>query len=200
MNYLAPSEYENYGLDASTSAAWVNAASALVDAHCHRTTLAIANFVERRRLARGTSSVQLSFLPVVQVTGVRARYAALRDAEASADLASDVARAFGLTGTWSELSAASLDVCHETGEVTLAANPLGLAFNEVEMTYSAGCDPLPEAVKVACAHIVRNMQATPALNVKSQSVDQMRMDYFSDSLLDVNVRTLLAPFVARKAG
>jgi hypothetical protein len=47
---------------------------------------------------------------------------------------------------------------------------------------------------------VRNAQATPAVNVKVGRVDRMRMDYFAPDLLDATVRSLLAPFVAQKAG
>jgi hypothetical protein len=53
-------------------------------------------------------------------------------------------------------------------------------------------------VKFACAQIVKNAQATPALNVKSGKVDNLRLDYFTESLLDTSVKTLLAPHVAHK--
>jgi hypothetical protein len=59
---------------------------------------------------------------------------------------------------------------------------------------------IPDPVKFACAQIVRNAQATPALNVRIGRVDRMRMDYFSDSLIDQNVRSMLAPYVAQKVG
>src|SRR5271166_4461444 len=49
MNYLQPSEYETYGLDATTGPAWVTAASAIIDAHCRRITLGINQYTERLR-------------------------------------------------------------------------------------------------------------------------------------------------------
>src|SRR5208282_4425470 len=49
MNYLQPSEYELYGLEATTAVAWVTAASAMIDAHCRRITLAINQYTERLR-------------------------------------------------------------------------------------------------------------------------------------------------------
>ena len=55
-------------------------------------------------------------------------------------------------------------------------------------------------MKFACAQIVRNAQATPALNVRSGKLNSMQLDYFSDSLVDQTVRTLLAPYVAQKVG
>ena len=66
-----------------------------------------------------------------------------------------------------------------TGELTFPENLLGLAYNEVEVTYTAGFVTVPSAVKVACAQIVKNAQATPAMNVKSSRMDTMQMQYFS---------------------
>lgn len=111
-----------------------------------------------------------------------------------------VAWAFGLPGTWGELNSNDLDACLETGELSLPFNVLGLGFSEIEVVYTAGLATLPETVKIACAQIVRNAQATPALNVRRERLDRMYLDYFSDSLLDETVRELLAPYVAQKVG
>ena len=68
------------------------------------------------------------------------------------------------------------------------------------MTYNAGLATIPNSLKVACAQIVKNAQATPALNVQKERLDRMYMEYFSDTLLDQVVRSLLAPYVAQKVG
>jgi hypothetical protein len=47
---------------------------------------------------------------------------------------------------------------------------------------------------------VRNAQATPALNVRAGNLDRMHLEYFADTLIDQNVRALLAPYVAQKVG
>ena len=64
MNYLAAEEYENYGIEATTPASWVGAASSLIDAHCRRPTLGTTQYVERKRLTPGRNSVQLTYLPL----------------------------------------------------------------------------------------------------------------------------------------
>ena len=64
----------------------------------------------------------------------------------------------------------------------------------------AGLAVVPPAVKVACAQIVRNAQATPGMNVKSSRMDTLQMQYFSASLLDEQVQMLLRPYVAQKVG
>src|SRR4051812_28175026 len=206
MIYLQPSEYEIYALEKSTPAALIAAASSLIEAHCRRPTLGVAQYVERVRLRPGRNSLRLTYLPLAAVAPAttpfvtaRARYSVPRRGEGSmSELASDVATAFGLPGQWTAVATATLDYDPATGEVSLQQNALGLDFNEVEITYNAGLTTIPEAARFACAQIVRNAQATPALNVRSSSIERMQMEYFADSLVDNVVRTLLAPFVAQK--
>jgi hypothetical protein len=99
-----------------------------------------------------------------------------------------------------DIDPATLDFDPPTGEVTLPLSVIGLWFSELDIVYSAGFAVIPDAVKYACAQVVRNAEATPAVNVRAGSVDRMRMDYFAPDLLDASVRSLLAPFVAQKAG
>jgi hypothetical protein len=56
------------------------------------------------------------------------------------------------------------------------------------------------AVQCACAQIVKNMQSTPGLNVKSSRMDTMAMEYFSNSLIDPQVAAWLQPYVATRMG
>ncbi len=209
MNYLQPSEYAAYGLETTTDLAWVTAASAIVDAHCRRPTLAVNQYTERFRTENGRRPVRLTYLPLNPVSpatstivSAQARYATPRRGELEFEaLGWDAAIAFGIPGTWVDLNVADLDVFPETGEVTLPVNVLGWTFTELEIVYTAGLDPFPDAVKVACAQLVKNAQATPALNVKRNVFpDRMQLMYFSDSLLDETVQSLLAPYVAQKVG
>jgi hypothetical protein len=206
MNYLSPSDYELYGIDTTTEPALVGSASSLIDAHCRRATLAIAQYEERIRMMPDRNTVHLTYLPLAPlppaaspiITG-RGRYTIPRRGEwPFDDLRLDVALMFGLPGTWTEVDPASVDFDSSTGELTLPLNVVGLWFSEVELVYTAGFSVIPDGVKYACAQIVRNAQATPAVNVKAGRVDRMRMDYFAPDLLDNTVRSLLAPFVAQK--
>lgn len=211
MNYLQPSEYELYGLESTTALAWVTAASAIIDAHCRRSTLAVAQYTERLRTENGLRPVRLTYLPLAVVApatspivSARARYATPRRGEfdpgAEAALW-DAAFAFSVPGSWVDLNVPDLDVFLETGEVTLPINVLGGVFTELEIVYTAGLDSFPDVVKVACAQVIKNAQATPALNVKRNVIpDRMQLMYFADSLLDQTVQALLAPYVAQKVG
>lgn len=208
MNYLSQSEYEVYGVEAKTPESWTAAASSLIDAHCRRPTLAVASYVERLRLRAGRNTVRLTYLPLAPVApatspivSVRGRYALpRRDEGGPSSLAGDVAQAFSLPGTWSALDPAAIDFDADTGELTLLMNPLGLTYNEVEITYNSGLATIPDVIKFACAQIVRNAQATPALNVRAGDLNRMHLEYFEDTLVDSTVRALLAPYVAQKMG
>jgi hypothetical protein len=208
MNYLSPSEYESFGLESATPAAWIAAASAVMEAYCRRPTLGVAQYQERLRVAWGRNTVRLTYLPLAAMEGaasplahLRGRYAEPRHYEGVAsEIAMDAAVAFALPGTWVDLDVMGSDFCAESGELTLPMNVLGLCFGELEITYTAGLAAIPNGVKTACAQVVRNAQATPALNVRRERLDRMYLDYFSDSLVDQTVKSLLAPYVAQKVG
>ena len=208
MIYLAPSEYELYGLDATTPSPFVAAASSLIDAHCRRATLAVAQYEERLRIAADRNTVRLTYIPlavvppaVTPIVSAQGRYTIPRRGDwPFDDLRLDAALMFGLPGIWTGINAAAIDFYPNTGELTLPLNIVGLWFSEVDIVYTAGLAVISDPVKFACAQIVRNAQATPALNVRTGKVDVMRMDYFSDSLIDQGVRAMLAPYVAQKVG
>src|SRR5579863_1145446 len=206
MIYLAPSEYKLYGLDATTPVALVAAASSLIDAHCRRATLGVAQYEERLRLAADRNTVRLTYIPlavvppaVTPIVSAQGRYTIPRRGDwPFDDLRLDAALMFGLPGIWTGINAAAIDFDPTTGELTLPLNIVGLWFSEVDVVYTAGLSVIPDPVKFACAQIVRNAQSTPALNVRTGRVDVMTMDYFSDSLLDQGVVSMLAPYVAQK--
>ena len=207
MGYLDPTEYEAYGLTAETTDDWITTASALMDGYCRRPTLFATSYTERMRLQDGRRTARLSYLPLTAVApansplvSVRARLGNARERGMVDSFREELIRAFSAPGSWTELDATSADFDPETGEVTLPVNFLGFPYSEVEVVYTAGFAIIPPALKVACAQIVRNAQATPALNVRSSKVDTLQLQYFSGSLLDEQVVSLLRPYVARKMG
>ncbi len=208
MNYLDATEYLTYGLEATTDVSWVTAASAIIDAHCRRATLGVAQYEERLKMPAELNTVRLSYLPLAAVApatspivSLQARYGIPRRGEwPFPEVSLEFALVFALPGSWTTVDPATVDVWAEAGELTFPVNALGLFFNEVDVVYNAGWATIPAGVKVACAQIVKNAQATPGLNVKAGMVDRMRLEYFSDKLVDETVRTLLEPYVARKNG
>jgi hypothetical protein len=207
MGYLLPTEYVQYGLTAETTDDWVTMASALMEAYCRRPSLLVTQYVERIRLTAGAQTVRLSYRPLAAAVGVtsalvgiRVRFGRQRRGELPDPLREEIARAFSVPGSWSALDVTTVDVNTTTAELTFPVNFLGLDYNEVEVTYTSGLSTIPDAVKVACVQIVKNAQATPAMNVKSSKMDTMQMQYFSGSLIDPQVQMLLKPYVAERLG
>ena len=56
------------------------------------------------------------------------------------------------------------------------------------------------AVKQACAKLVKNALATPALNVSKQKIDTMYLQYFADSLVDADVQRVAGSVCGAEAG
>jgi hypothetical protein len=207
MGYLLPAEYVQYGLTAETTDDWVTMASALMEAYCRRPSLMVTQYVERMRLTEGVQTVRLSYRPLnaaaeaaSALVAVRVRYGRPRRGEMPDQFHEQIAWAFSIPGSWSALDVSNVDVNLATGELTFPQNFLGLNYNEVEVTYTAGLLTVPDAVKVACVQIVKNAQATPAMNVKSSRMEQMQMEYFSGVLVDAQVQAMLRPYVAERLG
>jgi hypothetical protein len=202
MGYLLPAEYAEFGLTAETADAWVTAASAMMEAYCRRPSLLTQSYTERMRVPLRAQSVRLSYGPLVSVDAVRAKYARVHGDVLDVQL--ELAQAFGVAGRWVDVDVATLDVSLPTGEFRFGCETtgglMGLRFGEVEVGYTAGLAVVPDAVKVACAQIVKNAQATPGLNVKSSKMDTLQTQYFSDSLIDAQVQALLRPYVAERLG
>ncbi len=207
MGYLLPMEYVQYGLTAETTDDWVTMASALMESYCRRPSLLVTQYVERMRLTEGAQTVRLSYRPLAAATGaasalvgVQVRYGRARRGEAVDAFREQIAWAFSVPGSWNALDVTTVDVNEMTAELTFPANFLGLNYNEVEVTYTSGVVTIPDAMKVACVQIVKNAQATPAMNVKTSRMDTMQMEYFSGSLIDAQVQALLRPYLAERLG
>lgn len=207
MGYLQPTDYSNFGLDPATTDDWITAASALMESYCRRSSLNQAQYVERMRLTEGAQTVRLSYLPLSAIApatspliGINARYARPRRGEMVYPIQSEIAWAFGLPGAWTAIDPTTVDFAVDTGELVFPTNILGLPYNEVAVTYTAGLPVVGNDLLSACAQIVKNMQATPSLNVKSSRLDTLQMEYFSNSLIDSQVAALLRPYIASRLG
>lgn len=205
MGYLQPTEYESFGLAPDMTDDWVTVASALMETYCRRTSLLVTQYTERLRITSGTQDVQLTYLPLVAlapavlpVVGVQARYTQPRRGEQPWDY-QQLWNAFSMPGSWITLDPSTIDWMPDGG-LTLPQTLFGLPFNEIAVTYTAGLSVIPDALKTACAFIVKNAQSTPGMNVKSTRVDMLQVQYFSDQLVDSTVKTLLRPWVANRLG
>jgi hypothetical protein len=207
MAYLLPTDYPNYGLPAGTTADWITAATALINSYCRRPDINIIQYTERLRLTSGAQTVLLSYLPLAPLgtatsplVSLEGRYTKPRRGELPDLPLLEIALAFSLPGQWTAIDPTTVDFDANTGELTLPWNVLGLPYNEVSVTYTAGLGTVGDDIKSACAQIVRNAQSTPALNASSTKIDTMQMKYFSSSLVDETVQAWLGPYVAERLG
>lgn len=207
MPYLQPGDYSSFGLPDDTSSDWVTMATALINSFCRRPDLNVMQYCERLRVVCGRRTVKLSYLPLAPLGDADSPLVALsgraaeprRGEELELNLMSE-ARIFGLPGQWTSIDRTMAEVDIATGELTLPWNLFGMSYSEVSVTYTAGLVTIGYDVKAACAQIVRNAQATPALNASKTKIDTMQMQYFSSSLLDDTVKTWLRPYVASRLG
>jgi hypothetical protein len=207
MAYLEPTDYLNYGLPAGTTADWITAATALINSYCRRPDLNVIQYNERLRLTTGARTVLLSYLPLSPlapatspIVSLEGRYAKPRRGEIPHEQLFEVVWAFALPGQWTAIDPTLVDFDPNTGELTLPWNVLGLPYNEVQVAYTAGLATIGDDVKSACAQIVRNAQATPALNASMSRIDTMQVKYFSSFLIDETVQSWLNPYVASRLG
>jgi len=207
MAYLQPADYPNYGLPDDTTADWITAATALINSFCRRPDLNVTQYTERLRLTAGSQSTLLTYLPLTPMgsattpmVSIEGRYAQPRRGEIEDSSLFDIARTFSLPGQWTTIDPGAVDFDPATGELTLPSNVLGLRYNEVSVTYTAGLAVIGDDIKTACAQIVRNAQSTPALNASKTTIDTMQVQYFSSSLVDETVRAWLRPYVANRLG
>ncbi|HEV2326310.1 MAG TPA: hypothetical protein VGS10_20400 [Terracidiphilus sp.] len=207
MAYLQPADYPNYGLPVGTTADWITAASALINSYCRRPDLNVIQYTERLRITRGAQTVHLTYLPLAPlgtatrpIVSMEGRYTRPRRGELPNEPLLELAWAFSLPGEWTTIDPGMVDYDTATGELTLPWNVLGLPYSEVSVTYTAGLATIGDDIKTACAQIVRNAQATPALNASRSRIDTMQIQYFSSSLVDETVQTWLRPYVANRLG
>jgi len=205
MQYLDASEYVSFGLSDETGDDLIIAASALIDSFCKRPSLGITQYVERMRFQR-RNFVQLSNMPLASADGVTSPLILVRARTCLRGSGDEGRSAFVLDAnvllgadTWVTVDPATIDVAPD-GVLYIAPHLFGASYAEIEVTYTAGFSVVPVPVKIACAQIVRNAQAMPALNVRRQAMDSMQMEYFSNTLLDADVQRLLQPYQSQRMG
>ena len=201
MQYLDASDYVPFGLNEETGDDLVTAASVLIDGFCRRPSLGVSQYTERLRFGR-RNGVQLSHAPLVSADGIASPLVAVRaraSVRGTCGMLLNDACAFLTNGEWVSIDVTTIDIAAD-GVLQFTPNLLGAKYTEAEVTYTAGFSVVPVPVKVACAQIVRNAEATPALNVRRQSIDSMQMEYFGNTLLDADVQRLLVPYQSQRRG
>lgn len=199
--YITTADFPVLGLPDSTDPAMIRAASDLVDSFCQRPSLFVTQYTERNKLPQGRPITRVTYTPLAAAQGATSPFVAVRarigiPRGPNATTLAEMLAPFGGPPAWVDLDASQVDFDAATGELWLPAGIFGANFTEAEITYTAGFAEAPEPVKLACAQVIRNLQAHPAAGIRTAQLDQLQLEYFAGSLLDDDVRRLLAPFVA----
>lgn len=158
-------------------------ASAIIDGRCKR-EIGVTTYSERIPLTdqRG----HLSYYPVKDVTEVKGR------------------TAYGITGDnffgvpgFAETDLSALDVDKEIGAVLCGGSPFGTPYDELEVTYTSGWDPIPDKVKVACGLLIAQLSSSSSSNVKMRKDVDSTIEYFGNDMITPEIADLLSEYQHR---
>jgi hypothetical protein len=201
--YLTTAEFVAFGLADSTDPALIRVASDLVDSLCQRDSLLVTQYSERNRLPEGLPVTRATYTPLAVAQGAQSPFVSVRVRHGiprgpNAGTLAEMLAPFGGPPQWVDLDPLKVDYNAATGDLWLPVSVFAVPYTEAELVYTAGYDQPPEAVKLACAQTIRNIESHPAANVRSAQMDRLQLEYFAGSLLDDDIRRLLAPFVAAR--
>ena len=199
MGYIEINELSTYAPDALITTGkeqtMINRASILIDEYLHR-SIGITTYKERMKLTSGGS--HLTYLPVVSLTSVKARY----------DIRSNPLY-FGLAisqPTWEDIDPTVIDLDNNTGVFLILQANLNMMslisqitnnYDKADVTYTAGYEVIPEKVKYACGQLITNMTMRPnAMATSEQLPNGLKVAYNSTSLFTPEIVALLSDFEA----
>lgn len=109
-----------------------------------------------------------------------------------------IASFFGGPPTFTPIDPTAIDYDMQTGEIWVPAGLYLSQYTEIMIVYNSGYDPtaMPNAIKHACAGIVRNMLAMAGgvTNLKGLNSGMVNAQ-FGDNLIDSTIQRWLAAFV-----
>jgi hypothetical protein len=106
---------------------------------------------------------------------------------------------FGGAPTWQIINVANNDIDLEKNQIWTPMGFLMSPYSEVRMSYIAGypSDNIPMGIKRAVANIAKAVDESPAgASVSKFRAGDVQMERFVDSIIDEDLRMMLAPFRA----
>lgn len=159
-------------------------ASAIIDGKCRR-EIEAKTYTERIPLTDQQRG-HLSYFPVVEVLEAKGR--------AKLGLMGNF---FGPSGFEPIADIRAIDIDKEIGTVWCGYSPFGLAYAELEVTYTSGWETIPDKVKVACGLIIGQLVANPNSNVKSKKDFDYSIEYFGNNMITPEIADLLSEYELR---
>jgi len=159
---------------------------------------------EERSVPSQRSIARYSRFPCVGILSLLGRYTyGRRSDQAMAgqvpNLLSSV-RAFGGPPPWIPIPVSQISWSDATGEIWLPAGILAAYYSDVRIRYVAGYVETPDTIVRATSMVARNIVSSGALGggaIKLLQAGGSRIERFSSSFLDNDIRGLLEPFKIR---
>lgn len=168
-------------LPAGVTVSHIMRASAIIDGYCGR-EIGVKPYTERIPLTDAQRG-HLSYYPVIELTEIKGRpKTGLMD------------NFFGLPTFEPITDISSVDIDKSIGSVQCGSSPFGMPFSELEVTYTSGWDPIPDAVKVACGMLAAKLLTRPDSNVKSKKDFDFTVEYFGTGTITPEIADMLAPY------
>jgi hypothetical protein len=159
---------------------------------------------EDRACPAKRSIIRIAKWPIVNVVSLLGRYAYGRRSDQIAGLYQDMnllasVTTFGGPPAWSPITVSQASYSDQTGEVWIPAGILMAYYSNVRIKYVAGYPEPPHPIVRATAQIAAAILATDGMpaNIKVMAAGDTRLERFSASTIDADVKSLLDPFRAR---
>lgn len=159
---------------------------------------------EEKSLPSERATTRLCQWPVVQLLSGVGRYSYGRRNQQEQgyyydlNLLSTMA-AFGGPPAWTSFTIPASSLNPDTGDLWVPAGVLLSYYTEVKIRYVAGWSAtgLPPQIKIACAEIVRALQAAPmGPQIRRFGAGKLTTERFADTVMDDNIRSMLRPYMA----
>lgn len=159
---------------------------------------------EDRSCPAKRSIIRVAKWPIMNVLSLMGRYAYGRRSDQVAGAFQEInllatIQAFGGPPMWTPISTAQASYSDQTGEIWIPAGMLLAYYSDVRAKYVAGYPQVPQPVVKATAQVASTMLATAGMpaSIKRLSAGDTKLESFSSSTLDDDVKSLLQPFMAR---
>jgi hypothetical protein len=161
---------------------------------------------EERSLPARRSLARVSRPQIGRLLGGAGRYGYGRRSDANRGLGADVgllamAQTFGSAPIWEALDPAQMSVSAATGEVWIPSGFLMAYFSDVRLRYVAGfaAGALPSAIKQATASLIGNLVSSQNIGTQIRVLQAggSKLERFSDSNMDSDMKAMLEPYRAR---
>lgn len=177
----------------------IRAAMAIIHAHTNRTSLWPERYSHPITMPDGYNVAQLPARPVIEILGIRGRYApGRRDHRATLPLGLDYYAALAVLGTgttWTTIDVNSVSLNSASGDIILPVGFLPVWFSEIEVEYMAGLVRIPDRVKLAVAEIINTIRQRGASDRTFYAAGKIQTTWSGTGYLSTEARRLLAPYV-----